>query len=174
MGQAQRAQHLGVHSVCTGKSRSRMRMRTTMTILVVLVSPSPNRDCPRFKFLVARTSNQSCSVEKEVHAFDRALLAGVHRLTQAQRRALRHRGTSCGTVASCAFVSSAATRHVNINGAQSGRCHGASLHSSPSFSSSRYVASVSIVSVSPPHPSWNDNFTLQPAAETAPTMDTEA
>ncbi len=126
-------------------------MRTMTTILVVLASLSPDGDRPQFKSPVAGTGDQSRSVGEEAHVFDGALLAGAHRPIQARQCALRHRGTSWGTVAPRAFVPSAATRHVDVDVAQSGRCCGASLQSSP-FSSSRYIASVSVVSIPPPSP----------------------
>jgi hypothetical protein len=135
VGRVRRAQCLGVHSVRAGQSRSQTRMRTMMTILVVLISPLSEGDCPQFKFPITGTSNRSCSVGEEAHAFDGALLAGAHRPMQARRCVLCHRGASCGTAGPCAFVPSAATRHVDVDVARSGRCCGASLHSSPSFSS---------------------------------------
>jgi hypothetical protein len=127
-------------------------MRTATTILVILALPLPDGDCLQFESPVTGTSNQSSSIGEEAHVFDGALLAGVHRPMQAQRRAPHYRGTSCGTVAPHAFVPSAATCHVDINVAQSGRCCGISLHSSPSFFPSHYIASISIISISPPLP----------------------
>jgi hypothetical protein len=117
-------------------------MRTTTMISVVHALPSPNGDCPQFESLVTGTGNRSCSVGEKAHTFDGALLAGVHCPMQARRRALCHRGASCGTFAPRAFLPSAAARHVDVNIAQSCHCRGASLHSPPSFSSSHYFASV--------------------------------
>ena len=105
-----------------GRLRSRTRMRTTTTISVVLALPLPDRDRPRFESPVAGTGDRFISVGEEARTFNRALL--------------RRQGASCRTIAV----------------ARSSRSHGASLHSSPSFSSSRYIASVSVVSVSPPLP----------------------
>ena len=124
VGRVGRVQCLGVHSVRAGQSRSRTRMRTTTMILVALASPSSEGDRPQFKSPIARTGNRSCSVGEEARAFDGALLAGAHCPMQARRRALPR-----------AFVPSAATRHVDVDVARSGCCRGASLHSSPSFSS---------------------------------------
>jgi hypothetical protein len=86
-----------------------------MTILVALASPSSEGDRPQLKSPVAGTGDRSRSVGEEARAFDGALLAGAHRPMQAQRRALRHRSASCRTAAPCAFVPSAATRHVDID-----------------------------------------------------------
>ncbi len=142
VGRVGRAQCLGVHSVRAGRSRSRTWMRTTTMILVALASPSSEGDRPRFKSPIARTGNQSCSVGEEARAFDGALLAVVHRPMQARRRTLRHRGASCGTAAPRAFIPSAATRHVDVDVDRSGCCRGASLHSSPSFSSNLVYSNI--------------------------------
>ncbi len=117
-------------------------MRKTPTISVVLASPSPDGDRPLFESPVTETGDRSRSVGEGARAFDGALHAGMHRPMQARRRALHRRGASCGTIAPRAFVPPAATRHVDVDVARSSRCRGASLHSPPSFSSSRYFASV--------------------------------
>ncbi len=136
----------GAGRTCTAslavRSRLRTRMRTKTTMWVALASPSPDGDRPRFESPVTGTGNQSRSVGEEARAFDGALLAGVHRPMQARRRALHRRVASCGKVAPRSFVPSAATRHVDVDVARSSRCRGASLHSPPSFSSSRYFTSV--------------------------------
>jgi hypothetical protein len=146
MRQVGRAQRLGVHSVRLGRSRLRTRMRTTTMISIVLAYG----DRPLFNSPVARTGDRSCSAGEEARAFDGALLTGAHRPMQARRRALRHRDALCGTVPPHAFVPSAATHHVEVDVARSGRCCGASHNSSPSFfpSLQRYAGALSKVGIS--------------------------
>jgi hypothetical protein len=127
-----------------------------MTILVIHMLPSPDGDCLQFNSPVARIGDQSYSVVEEVLAFNGALLAGVHRPMQTQWRTFCCWGTFCRTVAPLTFVPPVATRHADVNVARSSHCCGASLHSSPCFSSSHYVASHFIISVSPHPPlSWS-------------------
>ncbi len=68
-------------------------MCTMMTILVILASPLPDRDREQFESPVAGTCNQSCSVVEEAHAFDGALLAGVHPPMQAYDHEIKQQHT---------------------------------------------------------------------------------
>ncbi len=151
VGRVGRAQRLGVHSVRAGRSRSRTQMRRTTTISVVLASPSPDGDRLRFKSPVAGTCDRSRGKCARLRG-----LFSPGRIVRCKRDGARsasgayHAGPL--PLARSSLPQQPVTSTLTSLEAVVVVAPPFPLHSSPSFSSSLYVASVSVISVSPPLP----------------------